>query len=126
MSASSKTAPEAAKLSGDPKKRVCTAFDTVSKAVTLRTHGDLGPDPVAKEAVAGNARLALVGGGQYLLSQLDSATPPQLADAIRSFAGDLQQIGMYALAGVTNSDPEQDNRMTQGDLTRRQIVDLCK
>ena len=76
--------------------------------------------------MAGNARLALLGGGQYLLSQLDSATPPQLADAVRSFANDLQDIGINALAGVPNSNPEQANRMTQGDLSRKQIVDLCK
>ena len=80
MSASSK-APAAA-LAGDAKMRVCAAFDTVSKAVTLQTNADLGPDPVALEAVAGNARLALVG-GEYLLSRLDSSTPPELADAVR-------------------------------------------
>ena len=125
MSASSKTSA-AARLAGDPKTRVCTAFNTVSEGVSQQTHLDLGPDPVALTAVAGNARLALVGGGQYLLGQLDSATPTQLADAVRSFANSLQQIGMYALAGVPNSNPEQANRMTQGDLTRKQIVDLCK
>ena len=125
MSASS-NAPAAAKQAGDPKMRVCTAFDTVSKAVTGQTHADLGPDPVAQAAVAGNARLALVGGGQYLLSRLDSATPPELADPVRSFANDLQDIGMYALAGVVNTDPEQAARLTQADITRKQIVDLCK
>jgi hypothetical protein len=123
-SASSTSA--AAKQAGDPKIRVCTAFDTVSKAVTGQTHNDLGPDPVAQEAVAGNARLALVGGGQYLLSRLDSATPTELADPVRSFANDLQDIGMYALAGVSNTEPEQAARLTQADLVRKQIVELCK
>jgi hypothetical protein len=124
MSASS--TPAAAQQAGDPKMRVCTAFDTVSKAVTGQTHKDLGPDPVAQEAVAGNARLALVGGGQYLLSRLDSATPTELADPVRSFANDLQDIGMYALAGVSNAEPEQAARLTQADLVRKQIVELCK
>jgi hypothetical protein len=124
MSASS--TPAAAEQAGDPKMRVCTAFDTVSKAVTGQTHKDLGPDPVAQEAVAGNARLALVGGGQYLLSRLDSATPTELADPVRSFANDLQDIGMYALAGVSNAEPEQAARLTQADLVRKQIVELCK
>src|SRR5882724_2491318 len=50
------------KLPGDPKLRVCTAFDTVTKAVSLQTHADLGTDPIAQAAVAANARLALVGG----------------------------------------------------------------
>jgi hypothetical protein len=125
MSASS-NAPAAAQQAGDPKMRVCTAFDTVSKAVTGQTHNDLGPDPVAQAAVASNARLALVGGGQYLLSRLDSATPTELADPVRSFANDLQDIGMYALAGVSNTEPEQAARLTQADLVRKQIVELCK
>ena len=113
-------------LAGDPKMRVCTAFNTVSQAVTGQTHNDLGPDPVAQAAVAGNARLALLGGGQYLLSRLDSATPSELADTVRSFANDLQDIGIDALAGVPNSDPAQAARLTQADLTRKQIVSLCK
>ena len=59
----------AARQDGDSKTRVCTAFDTVARAVQLQTHAELGPDPVAQPAVAGNARLAMVGGGDYLLSQ---------------------------------------------------------
>lgn len=123
---SSSKAPATAKLAGDPKMRVCTAFNTVAQAVTLETHADLGPDPVPQAAVAANARLSLLGGGQYLLNQLDSATPQELADSVRSFANDLQDIGVNALAGVPNSDPNQSNRLTQGDLARKQIVDLCK
>jgi hypothetical protein len=115
-----------AKLPGDPKMRVCTAFNTVVEAVTVQTHRDLGPDPVPQEAVAGNARVALVGGGQYLLSRVDSATPPELADHVRSFANDLQDIGMHALTGAVLTDPDQANRLTQADITRKQIADLCK
>ena len=94
-----------AEQSDDPKAHVCVAFDTVRKAVSLQTNADLGPDPAAKEAVAANARLATFGGGEYLLSRLDPATPPELADAVRSFANNLQDIGMNQLAGVPNSDP---------------------
>jgi hypothetical protein len=111
---------------GDPKLRACTAFDTVSKAVSTQTHIDLGQEPIAQSAVAGNARLALVGGGQYLLNRLGPDTPKDLADAIRSFANDLQEIGVYALAGVPNTDPDQSTRLAQGDLARKQIVDMCK
>jgi hypothetical protein len=124
MSPSSK-AP-GAMAPGDAKIRVCTAFDTVSKAVPLQTHLDLGPDPVAQVAVAANARLSLIGGGQYLLNSLDSATPPQLADAVRSFASYLQDIGMYRLAGVTDDDPDEANRLTQGDVARKRVADLCR
>lgn len=94
--------------------------------MALQTHNDLGQDPVAQAAVAGNARLALVGGGDYLLRQLDSSTPSQLADAARAFARDLQDIGINALAGVQNSDPGQAARLAEGDSARKQVADLCK
>lgn len=106
--------------------RVCNAFETVARGVALQTHNDLGADPIAQAAVASNARLALVGGGDYLLRQLDANTPAQLADAVRSFARDLQDIGMNALAGVQNSDPGQAARLAEGDSARKQVADLCK
>lgn len=115
-----------ANQAGEPKTGVCTAFNLVSQAVNSQTHLDLGPDPVPQVAVAGNARLALVGGGQYLLGRLGSATPPELADLVRSFANELQDIGMYALAGVPNTEPEQANRLTEADVIRKQIIDVCK
>lgn len=111
---------------GDSKTKVCSAFDTVSKAVQLQTHADLGPDPVAQTAVAANARLSLIGGGEFLLSRLDSGTPPDLADAVRTFASNLDEIGMNALAGVTNEDPQQAARLTAGEAGRTKIADLCK
>jgi hypothetical protein len=122
------SAAESAKLAGDPKMRVCTAFDTVSKAVSLQTHENLGTDPVGLAAVAGNARLALLGGGQYLLSRLDSAAAPEpdLADAVRAFAYELQDIGMNALAGAANTDTAQADRLKNADLVRKHIVELCK
>lgn len=113
-------------LPGDPKLRVCSAFETVSRAVALQTHNDLGPDQVAQAAVAGNARLALLGGGEYLLRQIDSATPADLAEKAAEFARDLQDIGMNTLAGVQNSDPGQAARLAEGDSARKQVVDLCK
>jgi hypothetical protein len=125
LTSSGSKSAEPAPQEGDPKTRVCTAFDTVSKAVSLQTHANLGAEPVPQAAVAANARLALVGGGQYLLSVLDSATAPDLADAVRSFADDLQNIGINALAGATNSEPAQADRLTQADATRKQIADLC-
>ncbi len=116
----------AASLPGDPKSRVCEAFNTVSRAVQLQTNTDLGPDPVPQSAVAGNARLALVGGGQYLLNNLDSAVPAELGDKVRSFAQQLQAIGVNALADVPYSDPVQSGRLSDADATRKQIIDLCK
>lgn len=116
----------AAMQPADAKAQICGAFDTVSKAVSLQTHAELGTDQVAQAAVAGNARLSLLGGGQYLLSRLNPGTPSELADAVRAFANDLQDIGMNALAGLPNSDPAQSARMGQGDLNRQTVYNLCK
>jgi hypothetical protein len=109
----------------ESKQKVCAAFDTVSKAVQLQTHAELGPDPVAQTAVASNARLSLVGGGEVLMSRLDEQTPPQLADAVRLFANNLQDIGINALAGATNDDPQQAARLTAGEEGRNKVAQLC-
>jgi len=106
--------------------RACTAAKTVISAVALQTHGDPGQDPVAIQAVAANARLAMVGGATYLMNNLDPATPPPLNPAIRSFATDLQEIAINALAGVGNADPAQADRLRDGEAVSRQIVDACK
>ena len=84
---------EGTQLSAESKQKVCAAFDTVSRAVQLQTHANLGPDPIAQTAVASNARLALIGGGEYLVSRLDDQTPPDFADAVRSFANNLKTSG---------------------------------
>ena len=112
--------------SAESKVKVCAAFDTVGRAVQLQTHADLGPDPASQTAVAANARLSLIGGGEYLLSRLDDQTPPELADAVRSFANNLDDIGMNALAGATNEDPQQSARLTAGEAGRNNIAELCK
>ena len=110
----------------ESKQKVCAAFDTVSKAVQLQTHAELGPDPIAQTAVASNARLSLIGGGEYLLSRLDEQTPPDLAEAVRLFANNLQDIGINALAGATNDDPQQAARLTAGEDGRNKVAELCK
>ena len=43
----------------ESKQKVCAAFDTVSKAVQLQTHAELGPDPIAQTAVASNAQAVI-------------------------------------------------------------------
>ena len=111
---------------GDPKATVCSAFQTVVNAVSLQTHADLGPEPVAQLAVAGNARLALLGGGQYLLGRIPAAAPSELADAVRGFAGNLEQIGMNYLAGVADSDPAQVNLQADSQGASAKIVGMCQ
>ncbi len=122
----SETTTEAAPADpGAAKSAVCAAVDTVSRSVQLQTNGNLGPDPVAQTAVAANARLALLGGGLYLEQQLGEDTPAELVGPVREFAVTLQDIGANALTGVTNQDPVQQGRLTEGDRLRQEIVGLC-
>lgn len=110
----------------EAKTEVCGAFDMVRSAVSLQTNADLGPDKVATQAVAANARLATLGGGQFLLSKLTDSVPTELADAVRSFANNLEYIGMGQLAGASGKDPAQTNRMNDAQSTATRIKELCK
>jgi hypothetical protein len=115
-----------AQQSDDAKAGVCAAFDMVRKAVSTQTNIDMGPDPVAREAVAANARLATLGGGEYLLSRLNPATPRELADAVRSFANNLQDIGINQLVGAPNTDPTVADLLNEAQATSTKITDMCK
>ncbi len=106
--------------------RVCGAFDTVRNAVSLQTNADLGADPVAVQAVAANARLATLGGGQYLLTQLSDATPSDLSESVRSFANTLQNIGIGQLAGSPANDPAQVQRLDAAQDDAARISELCQ
>jgi hypothetical protein len=55
-----------------------------------------------------------------------TATPGPLADAMRSFATDLDDIAVNALAGVGNDDPAQAGRLHDGDTVSVQITQQCK
>lgn len=110
----------------DAKRRACTGYTTVNTAVSLQTHADLGSDPVAAQAVAANARLSMVAGASYLLAHLDPATPPDLAAAMHSLADTLQDIAMNALSGVSNEDPAQAARLSDGEAANARVADLCK
>ena len=106
--------------------RVCGAFDTVRNAVSVQTNADLGADPVAVQAVAANARLATLGGGQYLLTQLSDATPSDLSESVRSFANTLQNIGIGQLAGSPANDPAQVERLNAAQDDAARISELCQ
>lgn len=110
----------------DAKARACTAFATVRAAVSLQTHTELGPEPVAVEAVTAVSRLAMSSGATYLLAHLDAAAPGDLTSAIREFAADLQDISMYGQAGVGANDPAQGSRLKSGDALSKKIAELCK
>lgn len=115
------------KLSAEEAKtQVCQAFDMVRNAVSLQTNADLGRDRIAVEAVAANARLATLGGGQFLLARLDGPVPDDLEDAVRSFANQLEYIGMGQLAGAAGDDPGQMTRMEEAQASAERVVELCK
>ena len=115
--------PSVASHSGDPKTNACSAYRTVSSAVSLQSHADAGAEV---QGVAANARLAMSGGATYLLAHLDPGTPADLADAIRTFATGLQDISMNALAGVANTEPAQADRLRNAETVNTRIADLCK
>lgn len=108
------------------KVQACGAFETVRRAVSLRTNASLGAEPVAVEAVAANARLAMATGGAYLLEHLDPATPSELGAKLRSFGLNLQEIAVNTLAGVPNDDPAQAARLRAGEDASKSIAELCK
>jgi hypothetical protein len=113
----------------DAKVSVCKAMDLVRKGVSLNTNLQPpgGPEDVTGSlAVAANSRVALYDGGQYLLAKLDPATPTDLAEAVRTFANDLMDIGAAATSGAQNSDPEQAERLRDADSANATIVELCK
>lgn len=97
----------------------------VTQNTNLQAPG--GPeDAVGNLAIAANARLSLYDGGQYLLARLDPATPPELADAVRTFANNLMDIGAAATAGALNTDPEQSARLRDADSVNSTVDGLCK
>ncbi len=106
----------------DPKGSVCEAFNVVRNGVQLNTNMQApgGPgDVTGATAVAANARLALLGGGQYLLARLQPDTPSELADAVRTFGNQLMDIGARSIAGIPNSDPGQAARLKEADDLQR-------
>jgi hypothetical protein len=111
------------------KTKICEAHRMVSGGV--RSNTQLAPpggdgDAIGALAVAANARISLFFGGQYLLAKLDPATPTELADQAKAFAGNLIDIGQAATAGIPNSDPKQAKRLKDTDEMNNKMVELCK
>ncbi len=108
------------------KARACAAFKTVRDAVTRQTHTDLGNNPVAVQAVSANARLAMIGGADYLLSLTDPAVPADLTATIDTFTDGLRAIAMNLLAGVGDDDKAQTDRLRDTQAAGDHITELCK
>jgi hypothetical protein len=90
--------------SGDAKTNLCAAYKVAHQAVVTNTHLATpgGNDPGSHLAVAANARLALLGGGAYLRDVLNGQTSPpaDLAKAVDSLAGTIEQLGVNYLANA--------------------------
>jgi hypothetical protein len=110
------------------KTKICAAANTVGQGITLNTNREIpgGPDDaVGVLAVAANARLSLLAGGQYLLTQVDPAVPADLADAVHQFSTALMDFGATATAGIPNSDPLQNERLHTIDGLNTTVHQLC-
>jgi hypothetical protein len=88
------------------KSNICSAYTGVHQGVVRNTHlTDPNPnDSVGQLAIAANARLALLGGGAYLLDRVAAqpATPADLATAANSMGNTIEQLGIGYLEGATN------------------------
>lgn len=107
------------------KTHACSAFKTVTTAVSLQTHANPGPDVPMQQAVAANSRLAMFGGGAYLTTSLDPATPQDISTDMRTFATQLQTVAMNALAGKGNDDPDQSELLKAAQASTDRIQKLC-
>ncbi|MGV0835990.1 hypothetical protein [Mycolicibacterium thermoresistibile] len=113
----------------DAKTAACEAFDTVRRGVSINSNraapgGE--QDIVGQLAVAANARMSLLGGGQYLLAVLDPATPEELHDQLQEFAVLLMDIGAASTAGQPTTEPAQADRMRRADEMSQTIVESCR
>lgn len=113
----------------EDKQRVCAAFDTVRTGVSRNTNiappGGEG-DVSGTLAVAANARVSLLAGGQYLYAKVTPATPPELGEAVKRFADVLTDVGAAATAGIPNTDATQAGRLRDADALNAKIIDLCR
>ncbi|AXK76365.1 MULTISPECIES: hypothetical protein [Mycobacteriaceae] len=109
--------------------QVCDAFALVSVGVAnssamqqpAANQGNFG----AAIAVAANARLALLGGGQFLLNRVEPATPDELADAARDFGNTLMDVGAAAIAEIPTNDPAQQQRLKDADEQNTKLDQIC-
>lgn len=110
------------------KTTACGAYSTVRTGVASNTNvaapgGD--GDVTGALAVAANARIALIGGGQYVLARVDPATPTELAEPLRLFGNKLMDFGAAATAGALNTDPGQAALLADIDGLNGHLQQLC-
>jgi hypothetical protein len=110
----------------NPKEAACKAADLVATGVMRQSQVNLGPEPAALETVAANTSLAMAGGAIYLRDTVPVNTPPELAEPIAKFAGQLQDAAQHFFVGQTSADPEQGSRLSAAAESTKKIAELCK
>lgn len=108
------------------RTRTCDNFKKVASGVAIQTHTQPEDNPASGQAVAANARLSMLGGGVYLLANIDPAAPSDLNDAVKDFAGTLQTVAVNALAGIGNDAPDQVGLLQKAQTETERIEALCK
>jgi hypothetical protein len=120
------THPVTADDAAAARDEACTAAEAVQAAVRIQTNIDAGRDPANQQAVAANARLAALGGGQYLLTTLTDATPPDVSESVRALARALAGVGINQLADVPSDDLAQIERLNEAREASRQLGIICR
>lgn len=112
----------------DAKRNVCDAYGLVRAAVSVSTNkqGSDGDAFAAKTAIAANGRLALYGGGGYMLEQLSAEppTPSDLADAVKSLAATFRKLALVDLSEQPES--AQTPLRDSVPILTTKIDGLCK
>lgn len=110
----------------EAKAKVCDAFLVVSTGVANSSALQAADgDAIGAVAVATNARLALYGGGQYMLNRVDPATEPELAEAARAFGNALMDVGAAAVAQIPSDDPAHQQRVQDADAQNAKLQGIC-
>ena len=119
-------APPTSEQVSAARTRTCDNFEKVASGVAIQTHTQPEDNPASGQAVAANARLSMLGGGTYLLDNIDPAAPSDLNDAVKDFAGTLQTVAVNALAGIGNDAPDQSGLLQKAQTETERIEGLCK
>ena len=106
----------------------CGAYRSVRTGVATNTNlkapgGD--GDVTGALATAANARVALIGGGQYLLTRVKPATPASLADPLTEFGRKLADFGIAATAGAQNSEAAQQSLLRDIESLESTLDGMC-
>lgn len=110
----------------EAKAKVCDAFLLVSTGVANSSGLQAADgDAIGAIAIATNARLALYGGGVYMLNRVDPATEPQLAEAARAFGNALMDVGAAAVANIPSDDPAHQERVKDADDENAKLQGIC-